>query len=87
MNVKDIIAMSTGELRYRLLEENLAAVWKLTKTKRGCLHIVDSLHDWQLDYTKGSEEYRLINDARDLAFTKGQMMQLVDNQRAYVGDL
>lgn len=66
-------------INIKLLEDSLTVLWAFTATKQGCIGLVDSLHDVQQLYPSNSDEHKLINDCRDLAFTKGQIMAAAEN--------
>lgn len=73
-------------LNIQLLEENLVVLWGFTVTHYGCMSFTDALHDMQQDYPPNSEEAEIVKFCRDIAFTKGQIMQLLDSQRTFAGD-
>ena len=87
--------MNNEELKTYLLEQNICVLWAFTTTENGCLAFVDALHDMQECYPQGSDSYNLVNDARDLAFAKGnlfalrrqQSYQIKEAAEAFVGDL
>ena len=74
---------NNNDFEAMLVEGNLTVWWLFTETKKGCLNFVDAMHDVQYSFDEGTPAFNLVKDARDLAFTKGQLMHLLDNQQKY----
>lgn len=67
------------------LETQIAMALHFTDTISGCRAAIHSLD--HLSYIAESQEERdLINKTRDDVFEKGQKMQLIENQKAWVGE-
>lgn len=87
-----------NQFNYTLLEQNLETFFNLfAVTQKGCLALVDSLHDMQETYEDAGEfeAGALVSEYRDKAFKKGNLLivkqdqrfQLLESQRNFVGDL
>lgn len=67
-------------------EKVLCETWRITDTIDGCqiALMVFGQFEKKADTVESVDTYR---DAIDLVFAKGNMMRLVENQKAFVGDL
>ena len=70
----------------KALECDLVLYWWFTDHHgfEGCMAFRESLESLQNAYDKGTKEYCAIKTCRDLAFHKGQLYRMQDNQRQFV---
>ena len=69
------------------IEEDLICLcWIFTDTIGGCRAALDTLRDLEKE-AETVYAADLYKDAIDLVFAKGNMMRLVENQKAFVGEL
>jgi len=69
-----------------ILETQLVMVWHFTESINGCRAAIKTLSSLER-MTDSIEESDTINDAIELAFAKGNLMQLRENQIAWAGEL
>jgi len=77
--VRLLLQYLENEMNISVLETQLVMIWYFTDTINGCRAAVETLA--RLERTVDTiEASDMINDAKDLAFYKGQEMRLRDNQ-------
>ena len=67
------------------LEQSLIDMWEATQTIQGCGTVVKILSAVS-DYVE-DEELDTVLFCQNLAFAKGNALRIIENQRAFVGEL